>query len=90
MKIERLNILFKPIKLGLNIKFPITEITNVKGNNAHPIYKWASKNFGSSAVPKWNFHKILINKRGKIEETYSSFTNPMSKKIINKIEELIN
>jgi len=77
-------------EFNFNINFPITEITNVKGNNAHPIYKWASKNFGSSAVPKWNFHKILINKRGKIEETYSSFTNPMSKKIINKIEELIN
>ena len=77
-------------EVNFNINFPMTEITNVKGNNAHPIYKWASKNFGSSAVPKWNFHKILINKRGKIEETYSSFTNPMSKKIINKIEELIN
>ena len=27
-------------------------------------------NHGKSAVPKWNFHKILINKEGKIEETY--------------------
>ena len=67
----------------------MTEITNVKGDNAHPIYKWASDNYGNAAVPKWNFHKILINKSGKIVETYSSLTNPMSKKIINKIEELI-
>ena len=77
-------------EVNFNISFPMTEITNVKGDNAHPIYKWAAKNFGNSAVPKWNFHKILINKNGKIEETYSSFTKPMSKKIINKIEELVN
>ena len=77
-------------EVNFNISFPMTEITNVKGDNAHPIYKWAAKNFGNSAVPKWNFHKILINKNGKIEDTYSSFTKPMSKKIINKIEELVN
>ena len=42
-----------------------------------------------SAIPKWNFYKILINKDGKIEETFSSFTKPMSLKIINKIESLL-
>ena len=77
-------------EFNFNINFPITEITNVKGDEAHPIYKWASNNYGSAAVPKWNFHKILINKSGKVEATYSSFTKPTSKKIINKIEELIN
>ena len=77
-------------EVNFNISFPMTEIVNVKGENAHPIYKWAAKNYGNSAVPKWNFHKILINKSGKIEETYSSFTKPMSKKIINKIEELVD
>ena len=77
-------------EFNFNITFPIAEISEVKGNNAHPIYKWATENFGSSAKPKWNFHKILINKDGKIIETYSSLTNPKSKKITSKIEELIN
>ena len=77
-------------KFNFNITFPITEITEVKGKFAHPIYKWASENFGSSAKPKWNFHKILINRDGKIVDTYSSLTNPKSKKITDKIEELIN
>ena len=77
-------------EFNFNITFPITEISEVKGNNAHPIYKWASENFGSSAKPKWNFHKILINKEGKVIKTYSSLTNPKSKKITSKIEELIN
>ena len=77
-------------EVNFNINFPLTEITNVKGDNAHEIYKWAKENHGKSAVPKWNFYKILINKEGKIEDTYASLTNPTSKKIINKIESLLN
>jgi glutathione peroxidase len=74
---------------NFNITFPMTTKIDVKGENAHPIYLWAKKNFGNSAVPKWNFHKILINKQGKIEDTYSSFTKPMSKKLTSKIEEIL-
>ena len=77
-------------EVNLNITFPITSIYDVKGDNAHEIFKWARDNHGKSAIPKWNFHKILINKDGKIEETFSSFTNPSSKKIIKKIEDLLN
>ena len=75
---------------NFNITFPITDKVNVKGDNAHDVYVWAKENFGNSAVPKWNFHKILINKEGKIEETYGSFVKPMSKKIVLKLEELLN
>ena len=77
-------------EVNFNINFPLTEITNVKGDNAHEIYKWAKENHGKSAVPKWNFYKILINKEGKIEDTYASLTKPTSKKITNKIESLLN
>ena len=77
-------------EVNFNINFPMTEITNVKGDDAHEIYKWAKENHGKSAVPKWNFYKILINKEGKIEDTYASLTNPTSKKIISKIESLLD
>ena len=77
-------------EVNFNINFPLTEITNVRGDNAHEIYKWAKENYGKSAVPKWNFYKILINKEGKIEETYASLTSPTSKKITKKIESLLN
>ena len=76
-------------EVNFNINFPLTSITSVKGDDAHEIYKWAKENHGKSAIPKWNFHKILINKDGKVAETYSSFTNPTSKKIISKIETLL-
>ena len=74
---------------NFNITFPMTTKIDVKGKNAHPIYLWAKENYGNAAVPKWNFHKILINKQGKIEDTYSSFTKPMSKKLTSKIEEIL-
>ena len=77
-------------EINFNINFPLTTITEVKGNNAHEIFKWAKENHGKSAIPKWNFHKLLINKMGKIEETYSSLTKPTSKKIISRIESLLN
>ena len=74
---------------NFNITFPITSKYEVRGKNAHQIYLWAKANYGKSAIPKWNFHKILINKNGKIEDTFSSFTEPMSKKITKKIEEIL-
>ena len=76
-------------EVNFDINFPLSTITEVKGKNAHDLFKWAEKNYGKSAVPKWNFHKILINKDGKIEDTFVSFTKPMSKKIVQKIEEIL-
>ena len=76
-------------EVNFDVDFPLTSITNVKGENAHEIYQWAKENYGKSAVPKWNFYKILINRQGKIEDTFSSLTNPMSKKITNIIEKIL-
>ena len=76
-------------EVNFNIDFPLSTITEVKGKNAHELFKWAELNYGKSATPKWNFHKILINKEGKIEDTFTSFTKPMSKKLINKIENIL-
>ena len=67
-------------EVNFNINFPLTSITEVKGENAHELFKWAYRNHGKSAIPKWNFHKILINKEGKVEDTFNSFTKPSSKK----------
>lgn len=71
------------------ITFPMTEKVIVKGENAHPFYLWAKKNHGKSAIPKWNFHKIIVNKEGKIEETFNSTTNPSSNKFKKIIEKLL-
>jgi glutathione peroxidase len=74
---------------NFNINFPMTSKYEVKGDNAHPIYIWAKETYGKSTVPKWNFHKILINKNGKVEDTFASFTGPLSNKIIKKLEKIL-
>ena len=71
---------------NFNINFPMTEKTNVIGDNAHPFFKWAKNNHGAGAVPKWNFHKIIISKNGKVADTFSSITKPSSKRFIKLIE----
>lgn len=71
---------------NFNISFPMTEKLNVIGNNAHPFFKWAKENHGKSAVPKWNFHKIIIGKNGKVTDTFASITKPSSKRFIDLIE----
>ena len=76
-------------EVNFNVNFPMSSKYDVKGENAHEIYKWAKETYGKSTIPKWNFHKILIDKNGKVHDTFASFTNPMSKKILNEIEKIL-
>ena len=77
-------------QVNFDISFPLTAITDVKGENAHEIFKWAKENHGKSAIPKWNFHKIIIGKDGKVFETFASITNPSSRKFITALEKALN
>ena len=72
-----------------NITFSLTDISQVKGSNAHPFYLWANSKSGFIGSPKWNFHKYLIDKNGNFAAWFSSATKPESKKIIKAIEELL-
>ena len=74
---------------NFNINFPMTEKIDVLGKNAHPFFKWARENYGNGAIPKWNFHKIIIGKDGKVANTFSSITRPSSEKFRKAIEKLI-
>ncbi len=74
---------------NFGITFPMTEKVSVIGDNSHPFYKWAKKDYGIGAIPKWNFHKIIIDKNGKVADTFSSITNPSSKRFLKVIENLI-
>jgi len=74
---------------NFNISFLMSEKINVLGSKSHPFYKWAKNNHGKSAIPKWNFHKIVIGKDGKVADTFASITKPSSKRFINSIEKII-
>jgi glutathione peroxidase len=68
------------------ITFPIVSKETVIGENAHPFYKWAAQESGFFGVPKWNFHKYLIDKNGNFVDYYFSQTSPSSKKVVDAIE----
>ena len=74
---------------NFNINFPMTEKIDVIGGNAHPFFKWAKENHGRGAIPKWNFHKIIIGKNGRVSGTFTSITKPSSDRFINLIEKEI-
>ncbi len=68
------------------VSFPMTAKEIVSGDNAHPFYVWARKTLGFNAGPKWNFHKYLINPKGKLIDYFYSTTSPDNERIINSIE----
>ena len=72
------------------ITFPMTEKVIVKGENAHPFYIWARENHGKAAIPKWNFHKIIIGKNGKVLDTFASIINPSSRRFIKAVEKALS
>lgn len=72
--------------LTYGVSFPMTAKQVVKGKDAHPFYQWAKASYGGSAVPKWNFHKILIGVDGTVVDTWSSMTGPSSNDIKKAVE----
>lgn len=71
------------------IDFPMTAITPVKGERAHPFYSWAARADGDAATPGWNFHKILIGPDGRIVAGFPSRVKPLDPAITGAIEPLL-
>ena len=73
--------------VNYNVGFITSSPINVKGEDAHPIYRWIDNKYKKS--PKWNFYKYLFDRSGNLEESWSSMTKPDSKKITKIIDKLI-
>lgn len=73
-------------EVNFALDFPMTEITHVKGADAHPFFAWAA---AQSAAPRWNFYKYLIGPDGELIDSYSSMTKPMSGTLTKEIERLL-
>ena len=68
------------------VDFPITGKTKVFGFGKHPFYKWAGRWAGFVGSPKWNFHKYLIGRDGKVVANFGSRTKPDAPEVIAAIE----
>jgi len=72
--------------------YPVFEKIRVRGSYAHPLYKFFAdkkENGKLNSIPRWNFHKFLINKDGLVTDFYYPFTKPTSSKIRKKIGRLL-
>ena len=72
--------------------FPVFEKIRVRGPYAHPLYKFLGDkkaNGKFNSVPRWNFHKYLIDKEGLAVNFFYPFTKPDSSKIKKQVERLV-
>ena len=71
------------------VTFPLTEKLVVKGEGAHPLYRWAVEKAGAAARPKWNFHKYLFGRDGTLIDWFSSRTRPKGPKITAAVKKVL-
>jgi glutathione peroxidase len=62
------------------VSFPMAEKTGVKGANAHPFYKWAAAERPRD-VPRWNFHKYLVGRDGRLADAFPESIEPTDTRI---------
>ncbi|MDP6123263.1 MAG: glutathione peroxidase [Arenicellales bacterium] len=73
-------------ELTYNVEFPMYSKTRVKGENADPLYLALTSIAGP---PRWNFHKYLIDREGRLVGSYTSFVKPESRTMTRAIEKLL-
>ncbi len=68
------------------VTFPMTAKQKVVGMDAHGLYQWIAGEAGEAATPKWNFHKYLIDKDGKLAGSWPSKVGPLSPEITGAVQ----
>ncbi|MBU0745790.1 MAG: glutathione peroxidase [Gammaproteobacteria bacterium] len=67
------------------VKFPMFAKSSVKGADASPLFRQLTELSGTA--PRWNFHKYLLGRDGKLVDHYSSLTGPDNKGLVRAIEQ---
>ena len=73
-------------KINYGVTFPVVAKTAISGEKKHSFYLWAKKELGFGTAPKWNFHKYLVNREGKLVDYFHSTTKPDSPRLIKQLE----
>jgi glutathione peroxidase len=73
--------------LTYGVKFPMFEKVQVKGRAATPLYKQLAAQSGSA--PRWNFHKYLIDREGRVVADFPSKTTPDDPALVAQLERLL-
>jgi glutathione peroxidase len=73
--------------VNFDLTIPMTDITPILGDAAHPFYKWLAETEGF--VPGWNFNKVLLDGDGDVVATWGSVMRPNAAPVVQKIEALL-
>jgi len=79
-------------RIDQKLSFTVYDRVKVKGADAHPVFKFLGNKVLNGRVnskPLWNFHKYLIDREGKVVDYFYSFTGPLSRRLVKKIERLL-
>jgi len=76
-------------QVNYGVSFPMAAKERVVGQDAHPFYQWARARFGDGGVPRWNFHKYLIDRQGNLVRYFPSATTPEAAEVVQAIEALL-
>ena len=71
---------------GFGIDFPMTTRTRIRGNDAHPFYRWAAGQTSATGRPLWNFHKYLVDPEGRLAASFSTMTSPTARRLTRAVE----
>jgi glutathione peroxidase len=71
-------------RLTYSVEFPMFAKTRVKKGSADPLFEGLAEAAGR--YPKWNFHKYLVDREGRLVDNFLSFTSPQSGAVIKSIE----
>lgn len=71
------------------VEFPMTGKTKVRGAGAHPFYRWARDELGVQNAPRWNFHKYLVGRDGRLLAAFPSHITPMGPAIRQAVEQAL-
>jgi len=72
---------------NFDLTIPMTDITPILGDMAHPFYRWLAETEGFT--PGWNFNKVLLDGEGEVVATWGSVMRPTAQPVVTKIEALL-
>ncbi len=76
-------------EVNFGIDFPMTDKLATRGTERHPFFAAVEAELGAAALPRWNFHKYLVDRDGRLVATWPSRTRPSSPAVRVAIEAVL-
>ena len=75
-------------RLTYSVEFPMFEATSVRQGTTDPLYRQLAALSGE--YPRWNFHKYLIGRDGRLVASFPSQVAPDDPRLVEAVEALLN